>query len=134
MDKIKKFLAIPLCYHIGLFVAFAIFNGSASSMMLITVDLLLGLVVTPVFFAVLSIMHAIVHEGKVYDYIYNCLAYLAVIGVLRVILYFVFNGGSIGILLALAALVVSVGVFTLWDCIFALTDRMMKKRPGKRRK
>ena len=133
MDKLKKFLFLPLCYHIGLFVAFAILNKSATGMSLITVDLLLGLIVTPVLLAVLSIAHAIVHEGKVYDYIYGALMVLIITGVLRGVVYFVFQGGKVGLMLAAVTLGVSVGVFTIWDCIFALTDRMMKKRPNRRK-
>ena len=133
MDKLKKFTALPLCYHALLFVAFALFNKSLTAANLIVVDLLLGLIVTPVLLAVLSIAHAIVHEGKVYDYLYSCLGVLAITGVLRGILYFVFQGGKVGLALAAGVLVVSVGVFTIWDCIFALTDRMMKKRPGRKK-
>ncbi len=129
----KKFLALPLCYHIGLFIAFIILNKSATGMSLVMIDLLLGLIVTPVFLAVLSVAHAIVHEAKVYDYIYTCLGVLLVVGVLRGIVYFAFQGGETGMLLAVGTLVVSVGVFTIWDCIFALTDRMMKKRPNRRK-
>lgn len=133
MDKIKKFTALPLCYHALLFVAFALFNKNSAGWSLIVVDLLMGLIVTPVLLAVLSIAHAIVHEGKVYDYLYSCLGVLAITAVLRGVLYFVFRGGLAGLALAAGTLVVSVGVFAIWDCIFALTDRMMKKRPGKKR-
>ncbi len=129
----KKFLALPLCYHIGLFIAFIMLSKSATGMSLVMIDVLLGLVVTPVFLAVLSIAHAIVHEAKVYDYIYNCLAILLIIGVLRGVVYFVFQGGDAGMMLSVGTLVISVGVFTIWDCIFALTDRMMKKRPKRRK-
>lgn len=133
MDKIKKFLAIPLCWHLGVFVAYAFLKSSSTAMMLITVDLMLGLVATPVYLAVLSIIHAVIHEAKVYDYIYSCLGVLFATGLVRGAAYLIFGGGSVSLLLAGGVLVVSVGVFTLWDCIFALTDRMMKKRPGRRK-
>ena len=134
MDKIKKFLAIPLACHVALFIALAVLHTNALAMMLITFDLLLGALVTPMYFAVLSMAHAIVHDGKVYDYIYACLIYLAVIGVARGLVYFVCGGALTGVAAAAGCLVISVGVFTLWDCLFALTDRMMKKKPGKKRK
>lgn len=134
MDKIRKFLALPLFYHGGLLVAFAILNSTATGMSVMTMELLLGVIVTPVLLAVLSVAHAIAHEGKVYDYIYSALTVLLVISVVRGVVYYVFDGGMVGLLLAAGALVVSVGVFTLWDCLFALTDRMMKKKPGKKRK
>lgn len=132
MDKLKKFTALPLCWHIGLFIAFAILNQKGAGMSLIMVDLLLGIIVTPVFLSVLSVVHAIVHEGKVYDYIYVCLMVLLVTGILRGVLYFAFNGGMPGLTLAAGALGVSVGVFTIWACIFALTDRVMKKKPKRK--
>ncbi len=134
MDKIKKFLSIPVAYHVALFITLAILHTSASSIMVMTTDLLLGAIVTPMFMAVLSMAHAIVHEGKVYDYIYTCLIYLIIVGVLRGVVYFLCGGGVPGLAAAGVCLVASVGVFTIWDCLFALSDRMMKKRPGKRRK
>lgn len=133
MDKIRKFLSIPLFYHAGLLIAFAILNNTAAGMGVMTVELLLGVIVTPVLLAVLSVAHAIVHEGKVYDYIYGALTVLVVTGIVRGVVYFAFDGGKVGLYLALGAFVVSVGVFTLWDCLFALTDRIMKKRPNNKK-
>ncbi|MBR5536204.1 MAG: hypothetical protein IKU60_06120 [Clostridia bacterium] len=134
MDKIKRFLTLPLFWHGGLLIAFAVLNGKAAGMSLITVDVLSGLIVTPVFMAVLSVAHAIVHEGKVYDYIYSALTILVATGIMRTVVYSAFGGGKAGLLLALGVMVISVGVFTLWDCIFALTDRIMKRKPNHKRK
>lgn len=132
MDKIRKFLSVPLFYHAGLLIAFAVLHNKATGMGIMTIELLLGVIITPVLLAVLSVAHAIAHEGKVYDYIYSALTVLLATGVVRGVCYFAFDGGKVGLLLALGALVVSVGVFTLWDCLFALTDRIMKKRPNKK--
>lgn len=133
MDKIKKFLTIPLFWHLGLFIAYAFLKSTSTATMLITVDIMFALVVTPVYLAILSVIHAVIHEAKVYDYIYLCLGMLFATSLVRAAAYFIFDGGNVSLLLAGGILVVSVGVFTLWDCIFALTDRMMKKRPRKRK-
>lgn len=133
MDKIKKFLLLPVAYHVALFITLAILNENMGAMIILPLDLVSGAVVTPMFMAVLSIAHAIVHDGKVYDYIYICLIYLAVIGAIRALVYFLCGGGMPGLAAAGVCLVISVGVFTIWDCLFALTDHMLKKRPGKRK-
>lgn len=136
MDKIKKFLIVPVIYHVVLLAVLAVlyFSGSAAVATVLTVELLLGGIATPAFFALLSVIHAVFHDAKVYDYIYKCLAYLAVIGLLRLVVYAVLGGGNVGVMASLACIAVSVGVFTLWDCLFAIVDKLMKKRPGKHKK
>ncbi len=136
MDKIKKLLVIPVIYHVVLLVVLAAlyFSNSPVVANVLTVELMLGAVATPALFALLSVIHAVFHEAKVYDYIYKCLIYLLVIGVLRLVVYVALNGGRIGAIASAVCILVSIGVFTLWDCLFAIVDKFMKKRPGKVKK
>ena len=134
MDKIKKSLFIPVMYHLALIITLCILQSKPSSAIITTIELLFGAIVTPMFYAVASIVHAILHEGKVYDYIYYSLAGLGIIGLIRLVAFCVFAGEAIimGVLLALGVFAVSVGIYALWACLFALTDRMMKKRPTRK--
>ena len=137
MSKLKKLLIVPIVYHVailGVLLYMSMnYDPKLNVVAPLILDWMLGAIVTPMFFAVISIIHAIVHEGKVYDYIYNCLAYLGIIGLLRCAVYFFIDGitgatlGAAGAILA-----VSVGVYVLWAALFTLTDHMMKKRPKKR--
>lgn len=135
MDKLKKSLIIPAIYHAAVFIAMIYFRFTKDIELNIVFALVLdfaGVVVGPMFYAVVSIAHAILHDGKVYDYLYHCLGYIGGIGVVRIILYPLLMGTSL-IIVGAAASFVSLGVFVIWDCLFALTDRMMKKRPGRKR-
>ncbi len=128
MSKIKMSLFVPIVYHLALVIAMCTLPGK-STMGVTVMELMFGIVVTPMFFAVLSMCHAILHDGKVYDYIYYCLGFLGIIGLIRVVAYVIF-GSMAGFLFALGLWVVSIGVYALWATLFALTDRMMKKRPA----
>lgn len=135
MDKLKKSLIIPAIYHAAVFIAMIYFRFTKDVELNIVFTLILdfaGVLVGSMFYAVASIAHAILHDGKVYDYLYYCLGYILGIGVVRIILYPLLMGTSL-IVVAAAASFVSLGVFVIWDCLFALTDRMMKKRPRRKK-
>lgn len=133
MKKQNKLLYIPLCYHLALFITMLILQLTKSNALGFIVLLeMCGIVVSPVYYAVWSICHAIVNEGKVFDYFNKNMISLAIIGGIRIVFYLVFAPKSI--LFALGALAVSLGVYSMWSALFALTDKMMKKRPGRRNK
>lgn len=134
MSKLQKSLVIPAIYHAIVFAVMAFFSFSKDLELNIVVTLLMdfaGCIVTPMFFAVASMAHAILHDGKVYDYIYNILIQLGIISAMRIVLYPVLMGKSL-LLVGVIASFASLGIFVVWDCIFALTDHMMKKRPRNR--
>ena len=132
MDKLKKFLLIPVVFHVAIFATMIYMivtkNNALGTFMLLD---LCGVVISPVFYAVMSMIHAVIHEGKVYDYIYHCLIYLVLIGLVRVAIYWA--SAPTTALVAAACILVSIGIFTLWDIIFAFTDHMMKKGPKRKR-
>ncbi len=133
MKKRTKLLYIPLCYHLALFITMLILQLMKSNAIGFIVLLeLCGVVISPVFYAVVEMAHAIMDEGKVFDYFNKCLLYLGAIGVLRVVFYLLFAKNAV--LFSLGALAVSIGIFSMWSALFALTDKMMKKRPGRRKK
>lgn len=134
MDKLKKLLFIPLLYHLVIFVLMIALSFTPDRNLNIVRVMLFdmcGVLVMPMFMAVISIIHAILHESKVYDYIYYCLGFLLIIGVARLVIYPLIMDKSM-IVVAAGALFVSLGVFVIWDCLFALTDRLMKKSPKRR--
>lgn len=136
MDKLKKFLIIPVLYHVAIFVAMICFAATKDANLNIVgavVADFAGCVIWAVFFAVMSIIHAILHEGKVYDYLYYCLGFIAIIAAVRAVVYRVTMGSTL-LLVALTAGAVMFGIFIVWDCLFALTDHMMKKRPANKRR
>lgn len=136
MDKIKKFLFIPIFCHAVLLLGMAVMFFAKENAMLgfFLAEIVCGAAAAPAFLALVSMIHAIYDDAKVYDYIYLCLGELVAIGIVRLGVYALLGGGMIGITVSLASLAISVGVLTLWDCIFALIDRFMKKRPGRRSK
>lgn len=131
MEKLKKFLYVPLAYHAAIFVTMIILELLKSNVSGIMglIDLC-GVLVTPMLYATVSIVNAIVFEGKVFDFFYKSIAYIVVIGVIRIAVY-AFMAPSLAVF-SIGALIVSVAVFSLWEALFALTDKMMKKRSGPR--
>ena len=130
-EKTRRLLYLPLAYHAAVLLAAAlsILNKNQSSMALLILLDLAGVLVSPMFMALLSIAHAVLHDANVYDYLKIGSVYLGVIGVLRVLLYLWLGGSSVKF--ALICSVASVIIFYLWDVIFAFTDKMMKKRRRK---
>lgn len=126
--KTRRLLYLPLAYHAAVLLAAAIsiMNKNQSSMALLVLLDLAGVLVSPMFMSLLSIAHAVLHEANVYDYLKTGSIYLVIIGVLRVLLYLWQGGKSVGF--AAACSVASIIIFYLWDVIFAFTDKMMKKR------
>lgn len=134
VDKIKKFLIIPVVYHMVIFIAMVCLSMMKDVNLNIVALWLAdmgGCIVWAMFFAVMSIVHAILHEAKVYDYLYICLAMIFVIGMVRVIVYKIAVGTG-ALLIAAGLGAATLGIFVVWDCLFAVTDHMMKKRPGRK--
>lgn len=131
MDKIKKFLYIPIAYHLALFVTMAFLTVMKSTALgFIFLLELSGVIISPVFYAVLSMCNAVINGDRVYDLFKISAAYLLVIGVMRIVFYFVFARGAV--LFSIAASIVALAVFCLWIALFSLTDKMMKKRPKRK--
>ena len=129
----KKYLNLPLAYHGALFLAMLILQLMQNNVLSIVVLLeLCGIIISPVFMAVLAMINAIVNEEKVHVMFSGGIVRLFVIGMVRVLIYFIFAKSTI--LFALGAMVVSVALFCLWEAIFAITDKLMKKRPGRKGK
>ena len=127
-EKTRRLLYLPLAYHaaILLALAFTTLRQSSASVMLFLVLDLAGVLISPMFMSLMSIAHAILHDGKVYDYLKQGTLYLLVIGALRVLLYFFLARGRLSF--AFACLIASIAIFYLWDAIFAISDNLMKKR------
>lgn len=132
MDKLKKLLIAPVVYHVIVFIAMFFLADTNYGMGIVLADVC-GVLIAPMFMAIVSMIHAVIHDGKVYDYIYNCLIYLLLIGVIRIGVYFVL-GEVIAVMFAAACIFVAIGVFAIWACLFAFTDRFMKKSPNKKNK
>lgn len=133
MDKLKKLLVLPVVYHIVVLAVMMYMNVTRNNA--VTTAFLMdmcGVIVWPVFMALVSLMHAIIHEGKVYDYIYVCLINILIIGIARCGVY-AFESMNI-LLVAAACFVVMLAIYVLWATLFAFTDRFMKKKPGKKNK
>lgn len=136
MDKLKRLLALPVLYHVAIFVAMVCFSLTKDADLNMVVALMLdfaGVLIGAMFLAVISIIHAILHDGKVYDYLYYCLAIVFIVGIMRVVVYKLAIGTS-ACLIGAGAGVATLGIFVIWDCLFAFTDHMMKKRTGRKNK
>jgi hypothetical protein len=132
MERTKKLLYLPLAYHSALLLSLAVMwalkiNMSAYGLLWL-LDLC-GVLISPMFMALMAISHAILHNGKVFDYLKLGCIYLAIIGILRILLY-----ASQGEwLFAVGCAISSIAIFLLWEIIFNFTDKMMKK-PRKRKR
>ncbi|MGM9551874.1 MAG: hypothetical protein ACI3XA_06410 [Clostridia bacterium] len=130
MDKIRRFIYLPVIYHSAVFLAMIVVLAMKINVSLLVLLDWCGVLLSPILLAILSVAHAIVHEGKVFDYLKDCVISLCAVSIVRVVLYSVF---SLGILpVAAMCALISFGVFFIWDCVFALTDKIMKKKPLQR--
>lgn len=120
---------------LGLTVWFHFLKNTDINFRLFLTEFVVGAVVTPMLFAVVSVIHAIVHESKVYDYIYYCLGFLGIIALLRLAAYFAIAGINVQIATVAAVVaVLSIFIFVVWDFLFAVTDHFMKKGPRKKKR
>ncbi len=135
MERTRKLLYLPLAYHTAILVALAFMAAmkinAASYGLLLLLDLC-GVIVSPMFMALMAISHAILHDGKVLDYLKQGCIYLAVIGLLRTALYAWQSTEQtfFAVICGLAA----IGIFLLWEAIFHFTNKLMNKprrRSGK---
>lgn len=130
MDKIRKILYMPVAVHCALFVAMVVCQFAEINMSLLILLDFCGVVVSPMFLAICAIAHAIIHEGKVFDYLKDSVIALLAVGVIRLVLYGVYSHAILPIAAICAA--ISFGVFFIWFAIFAFTDNMMKKKPKRK--
>lgn len=133
MEKIKKFMCLPIAYHVALFITMAALNIMKSGAMgFIFLFEICGVIISPVFYAVLSMCNAVLYGGKVYDLFSKGTIYLLVIGAVRVVCYALLAPNTVPF--AVGSAVVAIAIFFLWSALFALTDKMLKKRPGRNKK
>ena len=127
-EKTRRLLYLPLAYHAAVLIAlaFTTLRQNQASMALLALLDLAGVLISPMFMSLMSIAHAILHDGKVYDYLKQGSIYLLVIGALRVLLYLWLARSRVSF--AFICLIASIAIFYLWDVIFALSDNLMKKR------
>lgn len=127
-ERTRKLLYLPLAYHAAILLALAFmsaFNMNVSSYGILMMLDLAGVIVCPMFMALMGISHAILHGGEVFDYLKTGCIYLAVAGLMRVALYaWQATDYTVTALLCGAA---EIGIFLLWEVIFHLTDKMLKK-------
>ncbi len=131
MDKLRKMLYIPVACHSALFIGMVIVAAMKINPSVFVLLDWCGVLLSPIFLSVLSVAHAIVHEGKVSDYLKDSLICLLAISTVRVVLYSIFAFGVMPV--AAACALISFGVFLIWDGVFMITDNVMKKRPKRRK-
>lgn len=130
MDKIRRILYLPVAVHCALFVAMVVCQFMGVNMSLLILLDWCGVVVSPMLLAICAVAHAIVHEGKVFDYLKDSVLVLGAIGVIRLVLYGVHSYAILPIAAICAG--VSFFIFFIWFAVFAFTDNMMKKKPKRK--
>lgn len=138
MERTKKLLYLPLAYHAAILIALAFMSAmqinAASYGLLLLLDLC-GIIVSPMFMALMAISHAILHNGNVFDYLKQGCIYLAIIALLRIALYA--WQGTEQVFFAVVCGLAAIGIFLLWEAIFHFTNKLMnkpRKRNGKSRR
>ncbi len=137
MEKTRRMLYLPLAFHAAVLLAMTVMffmkMKTGAFGILVMADLA-GVLVSPMFMALMGICHAILHEGKVFDYLRESVVYLVIIGLLRMAVYAVQYIDSFVMTLTMAA--VAIGIYFLWASIFSFTDKLMKQKtkPWNRRK
>lgn len=130
-ERTRKLLYLPLAYHAAILIALAFMTAlqknTASYGLLMLLDLC-GVVVSPMFMALMAISHAILHEGSVFDYLKQGCLYLAIIALLRIALY-AWQAPE-QTLFAVLCGAAGVGIFLLWEVIFHFTNKLMNKPRG----
>ena len=127
MKKLEKVLLLPTLCHVALFLAIIIMELCKNSFGgFVALIELCGVIVTPMLYAVVSVANAILYDGKVSEYFVKCVLYLLGIGVVRILVYALLAPSTL--ILPVGGLIVSVAVYCLWESLFALTDKMMRKK------
>lgn len=128
-EKTRKLLYLPLAYHAAILLALTILFLSkpetGAYALLIFLDLA-GVLVSPMFMALMGISHAILHDGKVYDYTRCSVIYLIIIALMRMAFYAWQYIDSLAMTAILG--VASVCIYILWTAIFSFTDKLMKQK------
>ncbi|MCD8048724.1 MAG: hypothetical protein LUG52_03835 [Clostridia bacterium] len=131
MEKTRRFLYVPLAYHAALDLSMVIlyFMGSSTLFVFWLMELI-GVLLSPLFMAIMGMMHTILHNGKPLDYWKISCIYLAIIMVLRIAAYAVQSAETVAF--AFETGIVAFGIYFLWTGLFTLSDKLMNSRRKKR--